>query len=160
MCPQLCFGIVIAIEVLAVVAALHLLVKLKKEGIGGIVKILGWLPVIIGFLIMICTVAGGFRHMCSKKDGNCGPNGKMEKCIMKMHGGPGMMGGCGPMEGCEGMGGPGMCKMGHPGCCKMDMECKGDSAKCKMDSKECKEMEKGCSMSKKDSTAKKTELKK
>lgn len=117
------FGIylIISIEILAITAVLHFLLKATKEGVGGLIKWIGYIILIAGFLIMLCSLTQGIIKMANHKDA------KTEDCR-----------GCGDMRGH-------MMMRGH--CCGDDDGCDmKDGKNCPMDSGKCQGMKDGKGM--------------
>jgi hypothetical protein len=116
------FCIALSIELLVLIASMHLLAKAKGGTFG---KTFNWitnLVVICSILLILGTVTAGIcRHCCNK--GKC-KEMQMEKCIMmKSH--------CEGMSECHSMM-KGECKE-MEGSCPYDKngKCTGDEAKCK-----------------------------
>jgi hypothetical protein len=132
-------GIVLSIELLVLIASMHLLAKAKGGTFG---KLFNWitnLAVLASILLILGTVTAGIcRHCCNKGKGEC--RMEMEKCMMGGKGCHMMMwkGGCDGMSECHGMmkGECGEMEGGHEGNmenCPYDKngKCMGDEAKCK-----------------------------
>lgn len=89
--------VTIAFEILAIVAVIFALIKIKKEGGGAILTWAGYFALLVGVLIMICSIATGIKGMtsckkdcnyemhCMGKAGNAGCMGA-STCMMGMHG--------------------------------------------------------------------------
>jgi hypothetical protein len=99
----------ICVTLLTLMAGLHLLIKIKKEGMKRIYQWITCLLLTVGVLILICQLWCACGQMCCRDKQECGM--EMNDC------GPGMMGGHGGMMMKHG----GMMK-----CCDMDMKECGD----------------------------------
>jgi hypothetical protein len=123
----------ICVTLLTLIAAMHLLLKAKKEEVSSLFKWISYFIVLVGLLILLCQLARGIKQMLHHGDGEC-----REECHPWMRCGDGGMGG---MHG----GMHGYMMYGHDGmkCCDMDeeecgdMKMKGDCTHSKM---ECKDM--------------------
>ena len=134
-------NIVLALELLLLIAAMHLMAKAITGTYGRFFNFMSKLIVVLSIGLMICTATTSIcRHFCHKQKSEC-TEMEMEKCMsggmghhcmmMKMHGGCDM----------EGMG-EGASKEKMEGCKDMDKKdcpfdksgkCTGDEKKCKMD---------------------------
>ena len=144
----LALSIAIGVELLVLIAAMHLLSKAKKETNGKFFNFMSYLIVTIATIALVCTIVCGICHACRHcKDGEC-KEIKIEKhmdrgmsghgMMMKMHGGCNMeeMDGCcmgGDMKGCC----KEMSSCGKDENCPFDKDgkCTGDESKCMKDMK-------------------------
>lgn len=161
----LAIGIALSVELLVLIASMHLLAKAKGGTFGKMYNWIANLVVLGSILLILGTITAGIcRHCCNKGMGEC----KEIRIEKRMHGGMGdckmMNGDCDDMPCCKSMmrGECGEMDGGHGG--KME-DCPFDkNGKCMGDEAKCKEMMKGCDMkddgkASKDTT-KKAEVKK
>jgi len=109
----------LCVEIITVIVVLHFLAKAKKDELGGGFKWAGRILLILGFLVIGCTLSRGLMGMMHR--GECCQ--QEQSCPMMMHGGCCMHdGGCCNMQ-------SGKCGMADGKCSDMK-----DSKSCKMDS--------------------------
>lgn len=127
----------IAIEILAIVAVLFVLTKLKKEGAGKLLTWAGYLALLVGILIMLCSISMGIWGMTS-----CKKEVRHEMRFMHHDCGSDCMGDDGCMMGMHGKMGKDMCKMHGKDCSGACMGMKGKGKKgCGMMGKKTVEVE-------------------
>jgi hypothetical protein len=160
-CIALC--IALSIELLVLIASMHLLAKAKSGTFGKLFNGISNFAVLASILLIIGTIACGICFHCCHKE-KC--KMEMEKCMMDGKGMHRMMmkGGCDGMSECHGMmkGECGEMDGGHEGKmenCPYDKngKCMGDEAKCKEMMKDGDDKDGKAS---KDTLSKKAEVKK
>lgn len=77
--------ITICITLLTLIAALHLLAKVQKDGLGKMFTWASYLIIAVAVLVLICEVTRGIGRMACSHDGKC--NHEMACCPMMGGGG-------------------------------------------------------------------------